>query len=138
MTDYIKCKECLVEKPLDSFKKLWGYTNICINCRALSSGKAKGKLISSTNSHFNHNTIAEHADTTAKATRVAAAVAVAGATVAAPTGLGAVGVALGLVSAPAIVTIAPILVAVAGGAAAISAVASLYSKSRRHKESSNK
>jgi hypothetical protein len=138
MTNLIKCKECLKEKPLDSFKKLWGYTNICINCRALSSGKTKSKFLTSANRHFSYKTIAEHADTTAKATRVAAAVAVAGATVAAPTGLGAVGVALGLVSAPAIVSLAPILVAVAGGAAAISAAASLYSKSRRNKESSNK
>jgi hypothetical protein len=138
MSNLIKCKECLKEKPLDAFKKKWGYTDVCINCRALSSGKAKGKFITSANRHFNHETIAEHADTTAKATRVAAAVAVAGATVAAPTGLGAVGVALGVISAPAIVSLAPILVFVAGGAAAISAAASLFSKSRRQKESVNK
>jgi hypothetical protein len=78
-----------------------------------------------------HAQIADHADSLAKATRVAAGVAVVGAAVAAPTGLTAVGVAVGLVSAPFIVTAAPILVAVAGGALTISAAASLYSKARR-------
>lgn len=67
----------------------------------------------------NHEQIADHADSLAKATRVAAGVAV--------------GVAVGLVSAPLIVTAAPILVAVAGGAITVSAAASLYSKARRKK-----
>ena len=80
-----------------------------------------------------HEEIADHADTAAKTTRVVAAVAVAGAAVAAPTGLSAVGVALGVVSAPVIVSAAPVLVAIAGGTAALSAAASLYSKSKRKK-----
>lgn len=80
-----------------------------------------------------HETIGEVADTAAKATRVVATVAVAGAAIAAPTGLTAVGVAIGVVSAPAIVTAAPILVGVAAGAAAISAAFSLYSKFKRRR-----
>lgn len=80
-----------------------------------------------------HEEIADHADTVAKATRVAAAVAVTGAAIAAPTGLTAVGVALGVFSAPIITTVAPVLLVIAGGALTISAAASLYSKSRRRK-----
>jgi hypothetical protein len=82
----------------------------------------------------NHEQIADHADTVAKTARVAAGVAVAGAAVAAPTGLAAVGVAVGLVSAPLVVTAAPVLVAVAGGALTVSAAASLYSKARRRQK----
>ncbi len=80
-----------------------------------------------------HEEIADHADTVAKATRVAAGVAVTGAAIAAPTGLTAVGVALGVVSAPIITTVAPILIVIAGSAITISAAASLYSKSRKRK-----
>lgn len=82
-----------------------------------------------------HEKIADHADTLAKASKVAGTVAVAGAFVAAPTGLTAAGVALGLVSAPLIVSIAPAIAVVAGGAAALSAGASLYSKARRKRQS---
>lgn len=82
-----------------------------------------------------HEQIADHADTLAKASKVAGTVAVAGAFVAAPTGLTAAGVALGLVSAPLIVSIAPAIAVVAGGAAALSAGASLYSKARRKRQS---
>jgi len=79
----------------------------------------------------NREQLFDHADSLAKATRVAAGVAVVGAAVAAPTGLAAVGVAVGVVSAPLIVAAAPILVAVAGSAITVSAAASLYSKARR-------
>lgn len=78
-----------------------------------------------------HATIADHADSVAKATRVAAGVAVVGAAVTAPTGLTAIGVTLGVVSAPVIATAAPVIVAVAGGAITISAAASLYSKAKK-------
>jgi len=83
----------------------------------------------------NHERIAEHMDTAAKVTRVAAGVAVIGAAIAAPTGIAAVGVAVGLVTAPVIVTAAPILIGIAGGAATASAAASLYKKARRKKDS---
>jgi hypothetical protein len=79
----------------------------------------------------NHEQLADHVDSVAKAARVATGVAAVGAAVAAPTGITAVGVAMGVVSAPLIVVAAPILFAVAGGAFTVSAAASLYSKSRR-------
>lgn len=55
----------------------------------------------------------------------------AGASIAAPTGLTALGVTIGVVSAPAIVTAAPIIVSIAGGMVLFSAAASLYSKARK-------
>ncbi len=81
-----------------------------------------------------HREIADGADTVAKATKVAAGIAIAGAAVSAPTGLAAVGVALGMVSAPLVVTAAPFLASVAGVAITVSAGASLYSKFRSRKE----
>ena len=75
-----------------------------------------------------HARAADTAGDVAKASRVVAGVAVAGAAVAAPTGIGALGVALGLTSAPLIVTAAPILVTIAGVACTVSAAAHLYSK----------
>lgn len=80
-----------------------------------------------------HERVSALADTAAKATRVAAAVGVVGAGVAAPTGLSAVAVSVGLVSAPLVVTAAPLLLGVASTAAAISAAASLYSRWQRRK-----
>lgn len=79
----------------------------------------------------NHENIADHADSIAKGAKVAAGLAVAGAVVAAPTGLTAVGVAVGLVSAPVIVTAAPLIASAAGVAMTVSAGASLYSKLKR-------
>lgn len=81
-----------------------------------------------------HEQISDHADSITKATKVAAGVAIAGAAIAAPTGLTAVGVAIGIVSAPLIVTAAPILASAAGVAVTISAGASLYSKIRRKQQ----
>lgn len=77
--------------------------------------------------------IADFTDTAAKTTRIAAVLTVAGASVAAPTGLGALGISLGLVSTPFIVTAAPVIVAIAGGATAVAAAVSLYSKYKRKK-----
>ncbi|BFT64677.1 hypothetical protein [Pseudomonas moorei] len=77
--------------------------------------------------------VADHADTAAKAGRLVAAATVAGASVAAPTGLTAVGVTIGVVSAPAIVTAAPIIVSIAGGMMLFSAAASLYTKARKRR-----
>ena len=97
-----------------------------LGASALASAKAGVRRVEE-----RHEQIADHADSVAKATRVAAGVAVAGAAVAAPTGIAAIGVAAGVLSAPLIVTAAPVLVAVAGGALTVSAAASLFSKSRR-------
>lgn len=85
----------------------------------------------------NHERIADHAESIEKGLKVAAGLTVAGAIVAAPTGLTAVGVALGLVSAPIIVTAAPIVSSAAGVAITVSAGASLYSKIRRRRAQAN-
>lgn len=84
----------------------------------------------------NHEKIADHADSIEKSLKVAAGLTVAGAIVAAPTGLTAVGVAVGLVSAPIIVTAAPLISSAAGVAITVSAGASLYSKVRRKRSQS--
>ena len=80
-----------------------------------------------------HEKIVALTDTVAKTTRIAAVLTIAGASIAAPTGLGAVGISLGLVSAPLIVTAAPVIAAIAGGTAAVAAAVSLYSKYKRKK-----
>lgn len=67
-----------------------------------------------------HEKIVDLTDTAAKTTRIAA-----------PSGLGAVGVSLGLVSAPLIITAAPVIAAISGGATAVAAAVSLYSKYKR-------
>lgn len=79
----------------------------------------------------NHEKVAEHAKTIEDASKIVAGVTVAGAAIAAPTGLTAVGVALGVTSAPLIVTAAPIILSVAGTAATVAAAARLYSKSMK-------
>lgn len=78
--------------------------------------------------------LGDAAEDIAKASRVAAGLATAGAYVAAPKGLAALGAAIGLVSAPFVVKLAPLLVTVAFGATAISAAIHLYLK-YRHKKS---
>ncbi|MFJ2678818.1 hypothetical protein [Pseudomonas sivasensis] len=79
----------------------------------------------------NRDRVADHADTAAKTGKLVAAATMAGATVAAPTGLTALGVSVGVVSAPAIVTAAPVIVSIAGGVMLFSAAASLYTKVRK-------
>lgn len=79
----------------------------------------------------NRDRVADHADTAAKTGKLVAAATMAGATVAAPTGLTALGVSVGIVSAPAIVTAAPVIVSIAGGVMLFSAAASLYTKVRK-------
>ncbi|MFJ3523352.1 hypothetical protein ACIPO9_12770 [Pseudomonas sp. NPDC090203] len=83
----------------------------------------------------NRDRIADRADSAAKAGKLLAAATMTGATVAAPTGLTALGVTIGVVSAPAIVTAAPIIVSVAGGVMLFSAAASLYVKARKRRQS---
>lgn len=79
----------------------------------------------------NRDRVADHADTAAKTGRLVAAATMAGATVAAPTGLPALGVTIGLVSAPAIVTAAPVIASIAGGMMLFSVATSLYAKARK-------
>lgn len=81
-----------------------------------------------------HDQLADAADDIASASRVAAAFSSAAAFFVAPAGLLAVGAALGIVQVPLIVRLVPFLLAFAVGAAALSALAKLYAKSRRNKK----
>lgn len=75
-----------------------------------------------------HQKIAKRAeDVSMAATVVSAAVGI-GATLAAPTGLSAIGVVLGITSAPLIVTAAPIIAGVATVTGVVSSSAYFYSK----------
>jgi hypothetical protein len=75
--------------------------------------------------------LADVAEDVAAASRVAAALSTAAAFFAAPAGLLAIGAALGVVPTPFIIRILPVLGAFAFGAAALSALAKLFAKSRR-------
>jgi hypothetical protein len=81
-----------------------------------------------------HDELADATEDIAAASRVAAALSGAASFFLAPVGLLAVGAALGLVSVPLIVKLAPILMVFAAGAAALSAAAKLYAKSRRRRK----
>lgn len=81
---------------------------------------------------WRHQEVAGFSDTVSKALRVTAGLSAAGAYIAAPTGLTAVGVSLGIVSTPVLVAAAPILASAAGIGLTVSAAASLYSKFRSH------
>jgi hypothetical protein len=78
-------------------------------------------------------TLADQADTVAKATTVASAALSAGVAVATPTGLAAFKVWLGVAAAPLIVKLSPIFFTVLGAAAAVSAAITLYAKAKRKK-----
>lgn len=75
-----------------------------------------------------HQRIAARMESVSMATGVIAGLAAAGATLAAPSGLSAVGVWLGISSAPLIVTAAPILGTVATVTGTISGVTFFYAK----------
>ncbi|WP_310564237.1 hypothetical protein [Hydrogenophaga sp.] len=81
-----------------------------------------------------HDELADAAEDIAAASRVAAALSSAAAFFIAPAGLLAIGAALGVVSVPLIVKLAPILIVFAVGAAALSAAAKLYAKSKRRRK----
>jgi len=86
---------------------------------------------------MDHKKLANRAENVSMATGVAAGIAAAGATIAAPTGLAAVGVWLGIVSPPLIVTAAPILAAVATVSGTISGAAYFYAKWKQHQLDAN-
>lgn len=77
---------------------------------------------------MNHEKLANRMENVSMAAGVVAGVAAAGAVIAAPTGLSAVGVWLGIISAPLIVTAAPILGAVATVTGTVSGAAYFYAK----------
>lgn len=81
-----------------------------------------------------HDQLADVAEDIAGASRIAAALSSAAAFFVAPVGLLAIGAALGLVPVPLIVRLVPFLLVFAAGAAALSALAKLYAKSRRKRE----
>gem|GEM_PF-851796 len=76
----------------------------------------------------NHREVAGKIDTVSMGLGITSGVVTAGAALAAPTGLTAIGVALGLTSAPLIVTAAPLVSAAAAVTGAISGGAYFYSK----------
>lgn len=76
----------------------------------------------------NHKDVAEKVETVSMGLGITSGVVAAGAALAAPSGLGAIGVALGVSSAPLIVTAAPIIGAAATAAGVVSGGAYFYSK----------
>ncbi len=82
----------------------------------------------------NHKEIADKVESVSMGLGIASGVAAAGAALAAPTGLSAVGVALGITSAPLIVTAAPVLGVAATVTGVVSGGAYFYSqwKSRKN------
>ncbi|WP_206667238.1 hypothetical protein [Candidatus Methylobacter oryzae] len=85
---------------------------------------------------INHKRVADRIETVSMGLGITSGLVAAGATLAAPTGLSAIGVALGITSAPLIVTAAPIIGAAATATGVISGGAYFYSKwkSRKAKE----
>jgi hypothetical protein len=83
----------------------------------------------------NHKEIAEKVESVSMGLGIASGVAAAGAALAAPTGLGAVGVALGITSAPLIVTAAPVIGVAATVTGVVSGGAYFYSKWKAKKRS---
>lgn len=81
-----------------------------------------------------HKEVAEKVETVSMGLGITSGVVAAGAALAAPTGLGAVGVALGVTSAPLIVTAAPIVGAAAAVTGVVSGGAYFYSKWKTKKE----
>lgn len=86
----------------------------------------------------NHEKIATRAEDVSMTTGVIAGVATAGAALAAPTGLTAIGVFLGITSAPLIVTASPVLAIIATAAGTISGGTYFYSKWKNHRKKTNK
>lgn len=85
---------------------------------------------------INHKKVADRIETISMGLGITSGLVAAGATLATPTGLSAIGVALGITSAPLIVTAAPIVGAAATVSGVISGGAYFYSKwkSRKTKE----
>ena len=85
----------------------------------------------------NHEQIAGRVESVSMAATVIAGIAAAGAAIAAPTGLSALGVWLGITSEPLIVIAAPILGTVATVAGTISGGTYFYSKWRKRRKKNN-
>lgn len=101
----------------------------------LEARKLTGRVIDTVKAaDANHKKVADKVEIVSMGLGITAGVAAAGAAIAAPAGLGAIGVAIGVTSAPLIVTAAPII----GAAAAVTGVVSgggyFYSKWKSKKE----
>jgi len=84
----------------------------------------------------NHKEVADKVETVSMGLGITSGIVAAGAALAAPTGLSALGVAIGITSAPLIVTVAPVIGAIATATGVISGGAYFYSKwkTKRTKE----
>ena len=82
---------------------------------------------------INHKEVADKIETVSMGISITSGVVAAGAALAAPTGLSAIGVALGITSVPLIVTAAPIIGAAATVTGVISGGAYFYSKWKSRK-----
>jgi hypothetical protein len=85
----------------------------------------------------NHKKVADKIETLSMGLGITSGLVAAGATLAAPTGLSAIGVALGITSAPLIVTAAPLVGAAATVTGVISGGAYFYSKWKSRKIQEN-
>lgn len=79
-------------------------------------------------SKVNHKEVADKVETVSMGLGITSGVVAAGAALAAPTGLSALGVAIGITSAPLIVTFAPVIGAIATATGVLSGGAYFYSK----------
>lgn len=86
---------------------------------------------------MDHEKLANRVENVSMATGVVAGIAAAGATIAAPSGLAAMGVWLGIVSPPLIVTAAPILGTLATVTGTVSGATYFYAKWKRRQSRSN-
>lgn len=86
---------------------------------------------------MNHKKIADKVETVSMGLGITSGVVAAGAALAVPTGLSAVGVALGITSTPLIVTAAPIIAVVATATGVVSGGAYFYSKWKSKKAKSD-
>lgn len=82
---------------------------------------------------MNHKEVSDRVEAVSMGVGITSGVVAAGASMAAPTGLSAIGVALGITSAPLIVTAAPIVAAVATATGVVSGAVYFYSKWRSRK-----
>ncbi len=102
---------------------------VFINTPTVSAKKFTNWIINTSKKIDNHHQdIATKVEDVSMTTGVLAGIAAAGAAIAAPTGISAIGVAVGITSAPLIVTAAPVLATIATVTGTISGGTYLYAK----------
>ncbi len=85
-------------------------------------------VVAAKDAYANHKEVADKVETVSMGLGITSGVVAAGAALAAPTGLSAVGVALGITSAPLIVTVAPVIMVAETVVGVVSGGAYFYSK----------